>query len=248
MRPFTPLPSFLQGRWPGDGLGAIWPSQCLVCHAWPAQRVCAACIARFAPVVTRCRTCALPVAPGVTVCGACLRAPPPMALCLAALDYAWPWSMCVGRWKFDGDVGLTGPLAALLRVAPGVLSALDAADWLLPMPLSPERLAERGYNPALLLARRLAPSRVRADLLLRTRHTPPQRTLPRAERLKNVRGAFQVDPLRGRVLQGRRVALVDDVMTTGASVREAVAALRAAGAADVTVLVLARTDEARSAG
>ena len=248
MRLFTHLQHRSSGHPRVGGAGAAWPSQCLICHAWPAQRLCRACIARFAPAVARCRTCALPVAPGVTVCGACLRAPPPMALCLAALDYAWPWSLCVGRWKFDGDVGLTGPLCALLQAAPGVGAALEAVDLVLPMPLSPERLAERGHNPALLLARRLAPGRVRADLLLRTRHTPPQRTLPRVERLRNVRGAFQVDPLRRDALAGRRVALVDDVMTTGASVREAAASLRAAGATQVTVLVLARTDEPGGAG
>ena len=243
MRLFTHLLPRPDGR-PAARAGG-WPSQCLVCHAWPAERLCRACVARFMPAVARCRTCALPVAPGVAVCGACLRTPPPMALCLAALDYAWPWSMCIGRWKFDGDVGLTRPLAALLWAAPGVPAALDAVDLVLPMPLSPQRLAERGHNPALLLARRLAPGRVQAGLLLRTRHTPPQRSLPRAERLKNVRGAFQVDPLRVAELAGHRVALVDDVMTTGASVREAASALQSAGAADVTVLVLARTDEAR---
>ena len=221
--------------------GSLWPSQCLVCRAWPAQTLCGACVARFAPGGERCRTCALPVPSGVTVCGACLRAPPPMALCLAALPYAWPWSMCIGRWKFEGDVGLTRPLAALLRATPGVPELLADADWVLPMPLSAERLAERGHNPALLLARRLAPGRVHPGLLLRTRHTPPQRSLPRAERLKNVRGAFQVDPLLAPQLQGRRVALLDDVMTTGASVREAATALQQAGTAQVTVLVLART-------
>ena len=222
---------------------ARWPSQCLACHAWPAQTLCGDCVARFAPATARCRGCALPVPAGVTLCGACLRAPPPMALCLAALPYAWPWSMCIGRWKFEGDVGLTGPLAALLRGAPGVRAALADADWVLPVPLSPERLAERGHNPAPLLARRLAPARVHAGILLRTRHTPPQRSLPRAARLKNVRGAFQVDPLLAPRLRGRRVALVDDVMTTGASLREAAGALREAGAAEVTALVLARTDE-----
>ena len=222
---------------------AHWPSQCMVCRAWPASTLCADCVTRFAPMVPRCTTCALPVPPGVPICGACLRDPPPMAQCLAALPYAWPWSMCLGHWKFEGDVGLTRPFARLMLAAPGVRDALDAAEHVLPMPMSAARLGQRGYNPALLLARRLARSRTRADLLLRTRDTPPQRSLPRAARLKNVRGAFQVDPLAAPSLAERRVVLVDDVMTTGASVREAAAALRAAGAAQVTVLVLARTDE-----
>lgn len=166
-----------------------------------------------------------------------------MALSLAALPYAWPWSMCLARWKFDGDVGLTVPLARLLQAAPGVAEALAAADLVVPMPMSPQRLGERGYNPALLLARRLSPRRTRPNLLRRTRDTPPQRTLPRAQRLKNVRGAFHVDPSHARLMANRYVVLLDDVMTTGASVREAATALMTAGAAQVTVLVLARTDE-----
>jgi predicted amidophosphoribosyltransferase len=84
---------------------------------------------------------------------------------------------------------------------------------------------------------------VRADLLLRIRHTPPQHGLSRAERLKNVRGAYAVDPLKASLLQGRRVVLVDDVMTTGASLREAAHALRAAGAMHITGMAFARTDE-----
>lgn len=222
---------------------AAWPGQCLICHAWPTTTLCGDCVARFAPAQARCTTCALPVPPGVTVCGQCLRKPPPMARCLAAVDYRWPWSMCVARWKFEGDVGLTRPLATLLQSTPGVRAALDAADLVLPMPMSEQRLAERGHNPALLLARRLAPRTTRAGLLLRTRDTPPQRSLPRAARLKNVRGVFQVDPLAAPSLAGRRVVLVDDVMTTGASVREAASVLSAAGAAHIAVLVLARTDE-----
>ncbi len=239
MRPMTLLSRLLQ-RPVG---AAFWPSQCLVCRAWPAQTLCSTCTARFAPPTTRCRCCALPVPAGVPVCGACLREPPPMALCLAAVPWRWPWSQCVAHWKFEGDVGLTGPLAALLLATPGVRAALDAAAAVLPMPMAPERLAERGYNPALLLARRLAPGRVHPDGLLRIRHTPPQRSLPRAQRLKNVRGAFQVDPLLAPRLRGQPVLLVDDVMTTGASVREAAQVLRAAGAGQVGVLVLARTDE-----
>jgi len=222
---------------------SAWPSQCLICRRWPAQTLCAECRARFAPPLTRCQRCALPVPAGVAVCGACLREPPPMTQCLAAVSWQWPWSMCIGRWKFEGDTGLSGPLAALLQATPGVAEALTAAELLLPMPMSDQRLAERGYNPALLLARRLAPGRVQPGWLLRTRHTPPQRGLPRAERLRNVRGAFQVDPLSAGRLRGRRVLLVDDVMTTGASVREAAATLRAAGADAVGALVLARTDE-----
>lgn len=224
-----------------------WPSQCLICRAWPAATLCARCVARFAAPVPRCASCALPVPMGVARCGACLREPPPFERCLVAADYGWPWARCIAQFKFHQDPGLATPLADLLATAPGVAEALAQADWVLPMPLSSERLAERGYNPAQLLAarlaRRFAPRRLRTDLLLRIRHTPPQRELPRAERLKNVRGAYAVEPLKAPLLAGRRVALVDDVMTTGASLREAAGALRAAGAAQVCAIAFARTDE-----
>jgi predicted amidophosphoribosyltransferase len=110
------------------------------------------------------------------------------------------------------------------------------------MPMAPARLRERGFNQALELARRLAPAKTDAALLLRTRETPAQSGLARAERLGNLRGAFAVEPLRAHELQGRRVVLVDDVMTSGASLFAAAAALRLAGAAHVTALVFARTD------
>lgn len=119
---------------------------------------------------------------------------------------------------------------------------LDAADWVLPIPLSAQRLSERGYNQALLLAQQLGPNKTDAGLLLRTRHTLAQRTLPRAERLSNLAGAFAVDPLRTHEIKGRRLVLVDDVMTSGASLHTAALALRQAGAAHICALVLARTE------
>ena len=131
--------------------------------------------------------------------------------------------------------------------APGIEDMLDEADWVLPIPLSPQRLAERGYNQALLLANQLSPSKTDAHLLLRTRHTPAQRTLPRAERLSNLQGAFAVEPLRAQEIRGKRVVLVDDVMTSGASLHTAAQVLRQAGAQHVSAIVLART-EAESEG
>lgn len=221
------------------------PSECRICHAWPAPTLCERCVARFAPATVRCETCALPVPSGVRVCGACLRTPPPVDLCLAALPYAWPWADVIAQFKFYAEPGLAAPLGALLRAAHGVAQALNDAELVIPLPLSAQRLAERGYNPAQLLAQHAAPSRrsLRPDLLLRTRHTVPQHDLPRARRLRNVRGAYAAEPLRAHELAGRRVVLVDDVMTTGASLYEAARAVRGAGAAHITALTLARTPE-----
>ncbi len=219
------------------------PGRCEVCHAWPAQPLCEACVARFAQPVARCATCALPVPAGLLQCGACRRTPPPLDACLAAVAYGYPWSGCIARFKFNGEAGWARAFAMLMRSTPWVEPALDACDRVLPMPLAPPRLRGRGFNQALLLARRLAPDKTDATLLLRTRDTPAQHSLPRAERLRNVQGAFALDPLRRSSLRGQRVVLVDDVMTSGASLHAAARVLREAGAAHVTALVLARTDE-----
>jgi ComF family protein len=223
-------------------LGRALPSQCALCRSWPTPPICDACVARFAQPQPRCQTCALPVPTGVSRCGACLREPPPLDACLAAVPYAYPWDALVSRYKFEPQPGWAATLALLLRSAPWVEPALEQADCLLPMPLSRERLRERGFNQSLALARQLAPAKTHADWLLRIRHTPPQSALPRAQRLRNLDGAFAIDPLRQSELQGRRIVLVDDVMTSGASLFSAARELRRAGATHITGLVFARTE------
>jgi len=227
---------------PFSGLLNRLPSQCVVCRAWPAQPVCDACVARFAPPTPRCATCALQVADGVSRCSECTRTPPPLDACLAACTYAWPWPECIAELKFRGDAGRAAPLATLLRSAPWVEPALEKADIVLPMPLAPSRLRERGFNQAHELARRLEPRKTDATLLLRTRETTAQSGLARAERLRNLRGAFALEPLRAATVRDRRVVLVDDVMTSGASLFAAAQVLRTAGASHVTAIVLARTE------
>jgi ComF family protein len=203
--------------------------------------VCRACARRFADAATRCRRCALRLPAGQELCGACLRAPPPLDGCHAALDYAYPWSGLVARFKFGGQPGWAGPLSELMRGCEPLDRALAEADAVIPMPLGPHRLFRRGFNQALELARRLAPGRLEARLLLRMRETHAQAALDFAERQDNVAGAFAVDPLAVGRVSGRHVALVDDVMTSGATLHAAARALREAGAARVTALVLART-------
>ena len=111
------------------------------------------------------------------------------------------------------------------------------------MPLSAARLCERGFNQALQIAKLLAPSRTDAKLLLRIRHTPAQSALDHKTRIANVKGAFALDPMRPHAARGRKFVLVDDVMTSGASIHAAALALREGGAARGTAIVLARTDE-----
>lgn len=244
------------GRWSGTrqyievmlglripGVAAAAPAQCEICRAWPAQVLCATCTARFAQARPRCRLCALPLPGGAAECGRCLREPPPLDACHAAVDYAYPWSSLVGRFKFQSEPGWAGTFAGLMRQVPGAQAELDQAAWVLPMPLSRERLAERGFNQALELARRLAARKTDASLLLRLRDTAPQAALDRAARLANVRHAFAVQPRRAGVLRGAGVVLVDDVMTSGASLFALATVLRAAGVARVSALVFARTEQ-----
>ncbi|MEO0029654.1 MAG: Orotate phosphoribosyltransferase, partial [Pseudomonadota bacterium] len=107
-------------------------------------------------------------------------------------------------------------MALLMRSAPGIEDALDAADVLLPMPLSAQRLAERGFNQALQLAKALDAAKTQANTLLKLIHTAPQSSLKRSERLQNLAGALAVAPLRAATLRGQNVLLIDDVMTSGA--------------------------------
>ena len=218
------------------------PSQCTVCHAWPTQPVCEACVTRFAQPQPRCKTCALVVPAGVRQCGACLKTPPPLDACLAAVSYAFPWSDLIVGYKFNNQPGRASTFALLLRSTPWVEPALETADLVVPIPLSRERLQSRGFNQALVLARQLAPDKTEHRLLLRIKDTPAQSTLHRTERLASVKDAFAVEPLRCQQLKGARVVLVDDVMTSGASLFAAAQVLRAAGAAHITGMVIARTE------
>lgn len=228
------------------------PSVCQICRRWPAQTLCAACVERFAQPTLRCATCALTLVQTLHTghaahCRNCTQHPNPLDACVAAVSYTFPWSDCIARFKFQTEPSLARALAHLMRHAPWVEPALDAAKVVVPMPLSPTRLRERGFNQALELARHLAPHKTHALTLLRRGDSAHQVGASRQDRLDHVRDAFWVAPERVSIVRDQRVVLVDDVMTTGASLFEAARALRAAGAAHITGLVLART-ESRDAG
>ncbi len=175
-------------------------------------------------------------------CGQCLKSPPPLDACVAAVAYAYPWSALITSFKFNSNPGWAATFAMLLRSTPWAEPALESADLVLPMPLSRHRLQRRGFNQALLLARALKSEKTDARVLLRIKDTPAQSSLNRGERLASVKDAFAVDPLLTQRLKGRRVVLVDDVMTSGASLYAAASVLRAAGAAHITGMVVARTE------
>ena len=148
----------------------------------------------------------------------------------------------VGQFKFQNDPAWAFALALLIQSAPGVEDALDQVDVILPMPLSAKRLAERGFNQALLLAKALNAQKTQAFTLLKMKHTPLQSSLKRSERLDNLVGALAVAPFKVASLRGQHVLLVDDVMTSGASLNTAAQVLKQAGAQSVKGVVFARTE------
>jgi ComF family protein len=166
----------------------------------------------------------------------------PLDACWAAMSYAWPWTQLLAQFKFQSDPAWAKTLALLMRSTPEVEDALGAADILLPMPLSAQRLSERGFNQALQLAKALDANKTQAHTLLKLRHTAQQSTLKRSERLLNLAGALAVAPLRVASLRGQHVLLIDDVMTSGASLNTAALVLKQAGVHTVKALVFARTE------
>lgn len=222
------------------------PSECAVCATWPAERLCDACIAEFARQKARCRTCALPLHGGAEQCGRCILRPPLLQRCVAAVDYGYPWAGVLAQFKFRGDPGWAFALARLMRSAPWAEPLLEQADMLIPVPLATQRLRERGFNQSWELARHLHAGKACANLLLRVRSGDDQHALGRSARLRNLQGAFVVDPLRGAELAGKQVLLIDDVMTTGSTLEAAAFALQTCSASAVTALVLARVDDTLS--
>lgn len=221
--------------------GFVFGGTCFLCRgragrSSPAGILCDACNAdlpRSPPAA--CPRCAL-ASPEGAVCGRCLAEDPAYDVTRAALVYRFPADVLIHALKFRGELALAPMLAEWL--AERARSAAPV-DTVVPVPLSATRLRERGYNQAMELAKPLARALgapVDARLLERTRNTPPQTDLAWAERARNVRGAFRCPaPLEGAV-----VAVVDDVMTTGATLAEVAKVLKAAGAARVLNFVAAR--------
>ena len=218
-------------------LRAALPQTCALCAA-PAgpALLCAACDRALPRLPPGCPQCALPSIDG-DLCGQCLAAPPAFDRSQSAFVYAFPLDRLVQAFKYHGTLAWGGWFAQAMlaqRARP------PAADVLIPVPLARGRQRERGFNQALEIARPLA-RRTGIPLLsgavIRLRETPPQASLPWADRATNIRGAFACTT----ELTGLRALVVDDVMTTGASLDEFARTLKRAGAASVENWVVART-------
>lgn len=245
-----------------DAARLLWPGTCLLCDA-PAgdgPDLCTACFEALPWLGVACAGCALPLsaeagapvrrvggaedvegveggAEGPPRCGACLRGRSPLATVRAACVYAAPVDRLLPRFKFHDDLAAGALLAQLMAQA---FADAPRPGALVPLPLHRARLRVRGYDQALELARPLARALdlpLAAGALVRTRATAPQSRLDADARRRNVRDAFAV---RADAALPAHVALVDDVMTTGATLRAAAHALRRAGVARIDAWVCAR--------
>lgn len=227
----------------------LWPGRCAACDA-PAPRAffCPACVGTLVPAAEACcPLCGLPWLDPVPDrphqrCGACLIEAPPWDSAHVAFAYGGALQDAITRWK-NGPLDALGP--GLARLMAAACADAGATRWpagllVVPVPAHPRRLRGRGFNPAGVLARGVARGLGAALAprgLVATRYVPPAKAASRGARRRRVSGVFRGHPTK---LRGRAVLLVDDVVTTGATLAAATRALRRAGAAEVHVAALAR--------
>ena len=225
-------------RW---AIKALYPPSCLLCGESGARGLdlCAACFAELPWNRRPCPRCAAPLPPDAEekLCGNCLKALPVWDEAKSPLTYAYPLDRLIQRFKFDGELPTGRLLAELL--ADYLAAGGERPDCIIPVPLHPSRLKERGFNQAVELARPVGKCLkipVRLDICERVRATAVQSKLDAVERKKNLRDAFAVK----RSVDGLHVALLDDVVTTGVTAEVLATALKDAGARRITLWSVAR--------
>lgn len=220
----------------------LWPATCLLCGRAAGEiDLCDDCVADLPRNDPACVVCAEPLAArGARVCGECLRDPPPFGSSFVPYRYAYPLDHLVRGLKFRNELA-SGRVLGELFAQRLLMRGEQLPEAIVPVPLAPRRYRERGYNQASELAlaiRRVSCVPVRTDFVIRQRETAEQAGLDRKARRRNVRGAF----MAVAALRARSVAILDDVVTTGSTARELAAVLREAGAEQVAVWAIARTE------
>ncbi len=224
----------------------LFPPSCTVCSCLVSggdQGICNNCLGDIEYIKSPCcSVCGCEMADstaGDHLCGDCLRVHPPYIVARAVVRYQEPFATLLHSLKYGGDLTVLPPLERLIRA--GKINHLTSDEWIIPVPLHLNRLRQRGFNQAVLLAALFYPNdkkRILVSLLRRIRHTDPQTGLDGIARRKNLRHAFTVTS--AEKLQGRPILLIDDVYTTGSTVSECSRVLLEAGAKSVKVLTLAR--------
>lgn len=222
---------------------AEWfPQDCVLCGDRAPSLVCSACTNDLPVAPAGCALCAAASTDG-EICGDCLRELPQFDTTLSAFRYDFPLDRLIHAYKFNANLALTSLFAAALA-ARARIRGNAMPGVIVPVPLAKKRLAERGFNQSALIASQVAATlgvSCESFHLLKTRETVPQVGLDREARRKNVKGAFACNVS----LNGQTVAIVDDVMTTGATLSEAARVLKVQGAARVEAWVIARADRLR---
>ena len=228
-------------------MDGLLPRHCLLCGcASGSENLCASCTTDLPRIGHSCRHCSLPLKlPEDRICGHCLVSPPAWDCATAALVYDFPADQLVCRFKFGRNLASGRVLSReLLRAVldrPG-----QFPDCIVPVPLHRLRHASRAFNQSELLAHyvgKILEIPVHGSVLRRRRRTGAQSGLNAAQRKRNIRGAFTCRLKRTRETAPLRVALIDDVLTTGATLTECTLALKKAGAGHVSVWVAARAAE-----
>ncbi|MBI5438596.1 MAG: ComF family protein [Nitrosomonadales bacterium] len=221
------------------GIEQFLPAQpCVLCGNMSHDGLwCAGCDGAMPYLdAAHCPSCALPT-PSGEICGQCIKYPPLFNRTTAVFGYAFPLDKLIQAMKYGEQLALANAFSEKLVLG---IDKSDLPDCIIPMPLHPVKLRERGFNQSLLLAAKAAREldiELLPDACQRVRDTSPQSALPWKERKKNVHNAFRCD----MDLTGMHVALVDDVLTTGASLNALAEAAQKRGASKISAWVVART-------
>ena len=217
----------------------LFPQTCIFCESSNTQdiSVCNACLGDLPfHKMAHCPQCALPCESNL-ICGHCITSPPDFDKTIAIFRYEYPISQLIQHYKYAHQLNLSGLFSGLLL---DKITNLTKPDLIIPMPLHPKRLSERGFNQSLEIAKLISnalATPVNYQACIRNQYAPPQASLPLKQRARNMQGAFECN----QSLDGLRVALIDDVMTTGASMNALAKAIKAKGASHVECWVIART-------
>lgn len=220
----------------------LFPGQCLLCldPAPSGHQLCVACIQDLPHNPCTCGRCGKPLPISVSLCGDCQKSPPPYDSIRTLYRYEPPVDRLIQQMKYNGKLHLARLFGAQLALAvPGWIRDTGRPDLVVPVPLHPSRLRQRGFNQSIEIARQattLLGARLELDKVNRTRKTRPQTELPLEKRRTNIRGAFALDAR----LDGLSVVIVDDVITSGHTVGELAQALKQGGAERVDVWGIAR--------
>ncbi|OQW95927.1 MAG: hypothetical protein BWK79_00755 [Beggiatoa sp. IS2] len=219
-------------------LNKLIPQSCFLCRTNGPQFICADCLADLPYQQQGCHRCARPLVTDDYLCTTCQAHPPVFEHAQTVFTYRYPIDKLIHAAKYSGNFGVLFLLGEIMATH---LHIDNRPEVLIPVPLHPRRLRQRGYNQSLELAKIVARHTgipIDYKACVRQRYTVPQVSLQRLQREENIRGAFRV---QSASLKWTHVAILDDVMTTGSTVQELARVLTAAGVKRVEVWCCART-------